>query len=77
MPRGNESVHSSPSKAEVKNEWPCTSLPPISLRGVDKDNFRFANICNLFTFNHKDRYSKSNTNFEYLVAMELYLHSVP
>jgi len=49
-PWGNESDHSSPSKAEVKNEWSYTSFPPICLRAVDKDNFKFAQICDLFTF---------------------------
>ena len=29
--------HSPPFKAEVKNEWSCTSAPLICLHGVDRD----------------------------------------
>jgi hypothetical protein len=31
---GREADHSSPSNAEVKNEWSYTSTPPIRLHGV-------------------------------------------
>jgi len=31
--------HSSPSRAEVKNDWSYTSTPPIRLNGVDRDKF--------------------------------------
>jgi hypothetical protein len=31
---GREADHSSPSSAEVKNAWSCTSTPPICLHGV-------------------------------------------
>jgi hypothetical protein len=33
--------HSSPPRAEVKNEWSYTFAPPICLHGVDRDNFAF------------------------------------
>ena len=36
--------NSVPFSAEVKNDWSCTSTPPICLCGVDKDNFTFFNI---------------------------------
>ena len=36
---GREIDHSHPSSAEVKNEWSCTSSPPVCLRGMDRDNF--------------------------------------
>jgi len=38
---GYEVNHSSPSLAKVKNEWSCTSAPPISLHGMDRGNFTF------------------------------------
>ena len=41
---GPELDHSLPSNAEVKNEWSCTSTPPIRLHGVDRDNFTFTYI---------------------------------
>jgi len=31
---GSESDHPPPSRAEVMNEWNCTSTPPIRLHGV-------------------------------------------
>jgi len=31
---GSEAEHSSPSNAEIKNEWRCTSSPPIRIHGV-------------------------------------------
>jgi len=34
--------HSSPSTVEAKNDWSCTSSPPICLHVVDKENFTFA-----------------------------------
>jgi hypothetical protein len=27
------------SSAEVKNEWSCTSAPPLYFNGMDRDNF--------------------------------------
>jgi hypothetical protein len=36
-----EGNHSSPSNAEVKTEWSCTSAVPIHLHGVDRDSFTF------------------------------------
>jgi hypothetical protein len=46
---GYEFNNSSPSSAKVKNEWSCTSAPPISLHGMDRENFIFyyimAEIC--------------------------------
>jgi len=34
---GPEFDHSTPSSAEVKNEWSCTSTPSLFLRRVDRD----------------------------------------
>ena len=39
-PRPNAD-HSSPSNAEVKNEWSHTSTPPTGLHGVERINFTF------------------------------------
>jgi len=36
---GCEVDHSPPSSAEVKNEWSCTSNPPICLHGMEKEGF--------------------------------------
>ena len=38
---GSEGDHSSPTSAEVKNGWSCTSVPPIFRHGVDKHNCTF------------------------------------
>jgi hypothetical protein len=38
---GHDVDHSSPYNVEVKNEWSCTSTPPIRLHGVDRDSFTF------------------------------------
>jgi hypothetical protein len=38
---GAEVDHSFPSYAEVKNEWSCTSSPPVCLYGVHRDSFTF------------------------------------
>jgi hypothetical protein len=35
---GSEGDHSPLPSAEVKNEWSCTSAPPIFCHGVDKHN---------------------------------------
>jgi hypothetical protein len=47
---GSEADHSQPSSAKVKNELSCTSIDPISLNGVGRDNFTFT-----FTFTFKPR----------------------
>jgi hypothetical protein len=36
---GSELGHSSPSAAELENEWSCDSAPPICLHGIDSDSF--------------------------------------
>jgi hypothetical protein len=36
--------HSLPSTAEVKNVWSYTSTPPVSFRGVHRENFTFLNV---------------------------------
>jgi hypothetical protein len=41
---GREVNHSPLSSAEVKNEWSCTSTPPICLPGVDMENFAFFHL---------------------------------
>jgi len=38
---GHEVNHSSPSSTKVKNDWSCTSTPPISLHDMDRENFIF------------------------------------
>jgi hypothetical protein len=35
---GDAINHSDPPSTEVKNEWSCTSSPPICLRGVKREN---------------------------------------
>jgi hypothetical protein len=32
---------SNSSSAKTKNEWSCTSSPPICLHGVERDNFTY------------------------------------
>jgi hypothetical protein len=41
QPPEREVNHTPPSTVEVKNEWSCTSTPPICLHGVDRENFIF------------------------------------
>lgn len=41
---GRESDHSSPSDAEVENDWSYTSAPPICLHGVRMENFTFSSL---------------------------------
>jgi hypothetical protein len=36
-PQGCEADYSPPSMAEVKNEWMCTSAPPICLNGLERE----------------------------------------
>jgi hypothetical protein len=31
-------------RAELKNQWSCTSIPPISFHGVDREGFASFNI---------------------------------
>jgi hypothetical protein len=33
--------HPPPCSAKVKNEWSCTSAPPVFFHGVDRDCFAF------------------------------------
>ena len=51
---GREVYHSPPSSDKVKNEWSYTSAPPISLRGVDSDNFTL--FFSLYFFSKSPRY---------------------
>jgi len=37
-------VDSSPSSADVKNDWSCTAAPPIYLNAVDRDSCTFSDI---------------------------------
>jgi hypothetical protein len=37
---GREVNNSLPSNADVKNDWRCTSTPPLRLRDMDRSNFR-------------------------------------
>jgi len=32
-------VHSPPSVAKIKNEWTCTSMPPIHLHDIGRENY--------------------------------------
>jgi len=36
-----EADHSPQSSVEVRNEWSCTSAPPVCLYGVRRVNFKF------------------------------------
>jgi hypothetical protein len=36
---GREVNHVAPSMIEVRNEWSCTSSPPVYLHDLDRDNF--------------------------------------
>jgi hypothetical protein len=38
---GHEGYYSPPSGGEVTNKWSCTSVPVISLRGMDRDKIAF------------------------------------
>lgn len=47
-----EADHSHVSRAEIKNEWSCTSSLPTSLQGVDMGKltltfYRITRICNI------------------------------
>jgi hypothetical protein len=48
---GHAINHSLPSGAEVKNEWRCTSTPPVCLHGMDKDVFFLNRYCIYFILN--------------------------
>ena len=41
----HEFDHLSSSSAEIKNEWSCTSAPPMYLHGADRDNSTYFNCC--------------------------------
>jgi hypothetical protein len=43
----NEASLSPPSNAGIKNEWSCTSSPPIYLYGAYRDNFNFYTLTGL------------------------------
>ena len=38
---GSDADHSPPFSAKIKNEWICTSFPPICVRGVERNYFSF------------------------------------
>jgi hypothetical protein len=38
---GRQADHLPPFSAEVKNEWSCTSIPPIYFQTVYKGSFNF------------------------------------
>ena len=40
-----EVEHASSSVAEIKNEWSCTSTPPMYLHGADRDSCTFFDCC--------------------------------
>jgi len=40
---------SSPSSAKVKNEWSCTSTPPIHHHGVERDKIICLHIILIYT----------------------------
>jgi len=39
----------SPSSTMVKNEWSCTSTPPICLHGVERDKIIWLHIILIYT----------------------------
>jgi len=44
----HEADISPPTTADIKNEWSCTSSPPICLYGACRDNFKFYTLSGLF-----------------------------
>jgi len=38
---GHEFDHPPASSANIKNEWQCTSTPPLGIYGADRDNLIF------------------------------------
>jgi len=62
---GPEADHSLPSSVEVKSEWRYSSLFPICLHGVERDNF----ICtSVFVYS-----SHWNIFFKIIYAFHLYV----
>jgi hypothetical protein len=47
---GHEVDHLPPSSAEVKNEWSCTSTPPICLYVVERNNFVFTLLTFIYLY---------------------------
>jgi hypothetical protein len=43
---GGDVEHSATSRTEVKNEWRYTSIPPVYLLCVDRDNHIFLDLQN-------------------------------
>jgi len=41
MLSGRQVDHLTPFSAEVRNEWSCTSIPPVYFQGVYKGRFNF------------------------------------
>jgi len=41
---GCEANHLLHSSAEVKNDWSCTSIPPICLHGIYRDDCTFMSV---------------------------------
>lgn len=53
----HEVAHWPSCRAEVKNEWICSSAPSIRLHGVDRSNFTFPSLVTYFChFLHKVRF---------------------
>ena len=45
---GHEVNHSPPPSAEVKNEWRYASTPPVGLHGMNRNNFTFTFIYDIW-----------------------------
>jgi hypothetical protein len=56
---GCEVDHTTPSSAEVRNEWIYICAPPICFHSVARDNFTFSVFIDVFNF-------RSYINFQFL-----------
>ena len=63
-----------PSSAEVKNKWRCTSTPPISFLGLEKDKFT-VNWYDLLSLSSDKWQAKAEVIFS-LQEMFFYLRSL-
>jgi hypothetical protein len=61
---GREVNHPPPSSAAVKNEWRCTSAPPIFFNVVDRENFTFFLLRTVTSVNVMCKFCGSILGFE-------------
>jgi hypothetical protein len=74
---GREVKHSSPSVADVKNEWSYTPAPPTWLDGVHRENFiHFETM--LWDILHKftERMQNGEYLFHYLLIKRLLIYNI-